>query len=393
MIEFQEALAHVKANSQPLDTVKIPLTEAAGYYLAASLHAPLDHPFFDQSAMDGYAVRFEDLALHQAFKLEGEVAAGDAGAFALGSGQVARIFTGAPTPLGADTVIMQEHATVNGDSISFAPLPPKAGMNVRKKGEQIKAGALALEAGTQLTPSALGFLKSLGFTEVEVYRKPQINLAVTGSEFAESAEDLKRGKIFDSNGEMLVGATQQLQLATDWTVVVDNPELLEKEIGRLATEANILLVTGGVSVGKYDFTKSTLEALGYETIFHKVNQKPGKPLLFMRKGKKLAFGLPGNPRAAMICFYMYVLPAIQALQGAKQQGLKTLKLPLKAGVQKKDGKTHFLAIGIEDMGAVPLDKQLSHMLQSLALADAVMVFEAKDDALQPETEVLVHLLP
>jgi molybdopterin molybdotransferase len=269
----------------------------------------------------------------------------------------------------------------------------QAGANIRRKGEQIQTGAVALEAGAYLNAASIGFLASMGISTVQAVAKPNVGVIVSGSEFANSADDLKQGKIYESNGSMLMTALKENGCEGQYHTCIDDKELLKAAFAEYAEAHDLLLITGGVSVGDYDYTRPTLEALGYEIIFHKVNQKPGKPLLFARKGNKLAFGLPGNPRAVLICFYQYVLPALRIMRGAAESDLTTIQLPLTEDLRKRDNKTHFLAAQLDGNGVKPLGKQLSHMLQSMATAQALIRFDESTQHLEKGQLVDVQLLP
>jgi molybdopterin molybdotransferase len=391
MISVTEALEHVKSNTEKQATITVSVADAGGHYLAETILAPIDHPIFDQSAVDGYAFKIGDI--NAPIEVTHEVAAGTPPTVVIEAGQAHRIFTGAAVSPGTEAVAMQEDTDRDSNKVRINKTDIQSGANIRRKGEQIRTGATALEAGTYLNAAAIGFLASMGVATVQVVSKPNVGVIVSGSEFATSAEDLKQGKIYESNGSMLMTALKENGCEGQYHTCVDDQELLKTAFSEYAEAHELLLITGGVSVGDYDYTRPTLEALGYEIIFHKVNQKPGKPLLFARKGNKLAFGLPGNPRAVLICFYQYVLPALRAMSGSLQTDLTTVQLPLTTDLKKRDNKTHFLAAQLDGNGVKPLGKQLSHMLQSMAFAQALIRFDAEHQHLEKGQLVDVQLLP
>lgn len=393
MITYKEALQRIEAHSHSNSAVRLSTGNVAGLYLAEDVPAPIDHPIFNQSAMDGYAFRHSDYAPGSTFTLCGEIAAGAFPESPTPANGAWRIFTGACVPDDCDTVIMQEEAQQNEDQVTFSERPFAAGANVRLQGEQIKTGDVALQKGAKLDAAAIGFLESLGIKEVSVIEAPTISVCVTGSEFATSPDDLKKGKIYESNSSMLAAAIQDAGYKANVRQVNDEPEVMERLFSEMANAHDVLIFTGGVSVGKYDYTKPTLEKIGFKEVFHKVNQKPGKPLLFMEKDGKVAFGLPGNPRAALLCFYIYVLPALRMKSGAKNPWLTQIQLPLLNDLRKRSGRTHFMSAKLESNGAYVSGGQGSHMLQSLSGTEGVVVFHDAEETLAAGDMVDVFLLP
>ena len=393
MIEHSEAQALVRKTEAKLPARIVAVAAASGHYLAEDVYAPHDHPFFDQSAMDGYAMAADTVKADTALPVVMEIAAGQAAQNALPAGEIARIFTGAAVPAGADTVIPQELTTPNEGTVTIHDKILKIGSNVRRKGEQIQQGQLALAAGTMMSPAAIGFLASIGVLEVAIQQRPSVGVLTTGSEFATSADELAEGKIFESNSGMLGAMLKEAGFSAEALIAEDDPSTMKDRLRHLAQEHPVIITTGGVSVGKYDYTKQCLEDLGFETVFHKVNQKPGKPLLFMRKGEQLAFGLPGNPRAVFISFYEYVLPCLQTMAGSNSPGLRQLTLPLAEDVSKRDNKTHFRSVYLRDGKASVRGGQQSHMLGSLTEADGWIVFSGPSGTLSAGTPVQVNLLP
>ncbi|MBL4734298.1 MAG: molybdopterin molybdotransferase MoeA [Flavobacteriales bacterium] len=394
MISREEARALVLKHARLLSSEDVNLIAAANLVLASDVVSPISHPGFDQSAMDGYC--FNHISLAQGFTLKqcGEIQAGGDSKIEVGVGECARIFTGARLPSSCDTVIMQEQTSADGDQITFTNTALKTAANVRLEGEQLNKGEVALAKGSLLNSAGIGFLASLGVTEVSVSKKPSIHIICTGNEFAESKSDLNEGKIYESNGQMLVACLHHLGIEAVYETCTDQLDTLTDLISVREKESNLLLITGGVSVGDYDFTVPALEANGFETIFHKINQKPGKPLLFSKKEEVAAFGLPGNPRAVLICFYEYVHSYILKSMGSLNPTLSALQLPLATNFKKKDDKrTHFLAAVIQKGQALLLNVQGSHMLGSMAAAEGLVVLPPEGKDYHAGELVEYHIIP
>ena len=262
--------------------------------------------------MDGYAIHLhEDLT----YSITGEVKAGDDHQPILNSGEAIRIFTGAPVPDSANAVVVQEKVTVKADQL-FLEKNPLAEDNIRPVGEQVKKGGLALKVGTKLTPAAIGYLTSLGITEVQVYKKPSIAIVTTGNELVEAGHPLEYGKIYESNSLMLKNAILNLGFEeVSIHKVEDDYGKTLKTLEDVISRNDMVIITGGISVGDYDFVGRALKELDVREIFYKVNQKPGKPLFFGKHRKTVLFALPGNPAAALTCFYVYVQTALLKMTG------------------------------------------------------------------------------
>jgi molybdopterin molybdotransferase len=309
MIHVAEARKRVMDAVRTLPVEAVPLVDAVGRFTAEEVIAPFDHPLFHCSAMDGYA--FAEGT--DAWKVVGEVAAGDVFSRPLLPGECVRIFTGAMLPEGADTVVMQELVQRDGDVMTHRDVKLKRGGNVRFKGEQLRAGDMVLPKGMRLEAGAIGLLASVGIAEVAVARRPRVAVLISGNEFAEGSVP-KPGKIFGSNGVMLQAALRGSDIEADIMLVGDDREALIAAWKSAMEGHDLVVSTGGVSVGDHDLVLPALEALGAQIIFHGVKQKPGKPMLFARLGNTPVFGLPGNPRAVMVLFLEYVLPFLRAMQ-------------------------------------------------------------------------------
>lgn len=393
MISVNEAKDIVRNNIEPLSEVIVPLQQASGYVLAEDIYASIDIPAFRQSAMDGYAFSFNDYRSGQRLEIIGEVPAGVDKAFEDLSYKAIRIFTGAPVPEGADTVVMQEKVAVENRKLLILDEQLAEGSNVRPKGSEIEAGALALPSGSFLSPAALGFLTGIGVSEAKVYARPRITIIVTGKELQTPGKPLQPGQVYESNSTTIKAALQQLQITHVATVMADDdPEILKNATEAALLTSDVVLLTGGISVGDYDFVLQATEQCGVQKLFHKIKQRPGKPLYFGKKGEKVVFGLPGNPSSVLTCFYEYVIPAIEGLTGRKDI-IKTCPLPLTAALTKKTGLTHFLK-GLSDGTTVnPLDAQESFRLSSFAKANCLIVLDENKEDFDEGDMVEVHLLP
>jgi molybdopterin molybdotransferase len=370
MIEVKEALEIVAANSSVLSTQKISVHKALGYILAETIYSPISMPPFRQSAMDGYA--FIHSRRHQ-FDVVGISQAGDHANIKLKETQAVRIFTGAYVPNDADTVVMQEHVMVNGDSILIAKMPEPFA-NVRSKGEQINAEDVVFEANTLITPAAIGFLACLGITEITVYKKPKVAILVTGNELVKPGKKLSKGKIYESNSVMLQAALQTIGVnKIKVHTVKDNLKATKKALKSILEKNDIVLISGGISVGDYDFVKEALLKNGVEELFYKINQKPGKPMFFGSKKDTLVFALPGNPASSLTNFYIYVYPAFKNRMGFSNTHLPKIVRKLDNDIVNNTGKTLFLKALYNETSVEILDGQSSAMLNSFAVANGLVI--------------------
>lgn len=406
-------ISPARALSLILDTVQAcavidqPLCLAVGQYLAADVASPVPSPLFDNSAMDGYAVRVQDVA--QAgpnnpvpLKLAGVIAAGDNAngdegrGPGLAAGEAIQVFTGAMVPPGTEAVVRQEDVEVAGGRV-FVRAFAKAGHNVRIRGEEIQAGDIVLKAGAMINAAAVGLLAGIGLTTVPVFQKPRVGLVVTGSELVEAGETLSPGSIYNSNQPMLAAALGELNITPHVsTTCADNEMVINEAVKDALEQVECLIVSGGVSVGDFDFVKEAAAAAGVDTVFWKVAQKPGKPLYFGRTPdqSKLVFGLPGNPASALTCFYEYVAPALRKMMGALDPGplqqMATLAHPYE---RRAAGLLHFLKGSFSSSGdVVILDRQGSHMMSTFATANCLVVIPADVIQLKKGDEVMIHRL-
>jgi len=326
-------------------TERVHLRAALGRVLATDIVSPVAVPAHDNSAMDGYAVRFADLAPEGETTLArvGESFAGRPSGVAVRPGECVRIFTGGVIPEGADTVVMQERASEADGRVRIAARAvSKAGQNRRPAGEDLKAGQIVFHSGQRVHPAELGMIASLGTGEVTVFRKLRVAFFSTGDELKPIGTQLAAGEIYDSNRYTIHGMLQRLSCEIlDMGVVPDVPDALERALADAAGAADVVVTSGGVSVGDADYVKSLIDKLG-EVLFWKIAMKPGRPLAYGRIGHAHFFGLPGNPVSAMVTFYEFVQDALKILQGQRDIApAPTFKVPLSSPIRKVPGRTEF----------------------------------------------------
>lgn len=394
MISVKQAQSKILKHLNSLGAEQIKLSSALKRVLASDVKSPVSHPLFNQSAVDGYAIRFKDLKKNgrNIFRIIGKSKTGDSSNYKIKPNEAVRIFTGALVPAGFDTVIMQEDVRVKDNNI-IAKAFPAFGANVRKKGEQIKKEMTALRKGTVLNSSAIGYLASLGINKVKVSKLPKVSVIVTGNEFSKSPGSLKKGNVFESNGLMLKSLLRDLNVNVKSSLCRDDLTKLTKLLKRETENNDIVIVSGGVSVGDYDFTERALNNLNYKIIFHKVFQKPGKPILFAKKKNKTVFGLPGNPRSVLICFWEYVYSFILASMESREPFLQSLNIPLNNNYEKKEEKTLFLSSKLTNNGVYIQEGQASHMLKSFSSSDAIVCLPEGKKNYRKGGLVSVHILP
>src|SRR6187549_1228986 len=393
MISVSEAKKIIDQNVSCLEPVTLPLQGSVGLILGENVYASMDIPSFPQSSMDGYAFSFEGWKKHKKLKIAGEVAAGSKETFTVDPKNTVRIFTGAAVPTGADTVIMQEKVQIENGELKIEDETIQQGNSVRLKGSEIKGGELALGKESILSPAAIGFLAGIGITEVKAYPNPSIIIIITGNELQQPGKPLQHGQVYESNSFALKAVLQQLHI-NDIKILyaTDKPEVVTGTLKNALEHNDVVLLTGGISVGDYDFVLQAATDCGVEKLFHKIKQRPGKPLYFGKKQNKLVFGLPGNPSSVLTCFYQYVIPALEKLSN-KKPVLKIIRSPLSRPFQKTALLTHFLK-GIYDGKTVtPLDAQESYRLSSFAKANCLIQVDEDTTALKEGELVDVYLLP
>jgi len=387
MMPLDEALRRIFANIGAPRAEMVALADAAGRVLAAPLAAGHSQPPFDASAMDGYAVRAADVAPGRTLRLIGTSQAGQRFSGMMSPGQCVRIFTGAPLPIGSDTVIMQEEATARGAEIAFEAVPP-VGQNVRRRGSVFADGEALLPAGTLLTPARLTLAASANRARVTVARRPRIALLATGDELVQPGAPLGPDQIVSSNGFGLRAILAPLaEEVLDLGIVGDDLELLVAKLRHvLGTGIDVLLTTGGASVGERDFMQDALRSLGVELDFWKIAMRPGKPLMFGKHGNTLIFGLPGNPVSALVTGMVVVAPALRQWAGQLEPLGPRLRLPLAAALPANGNRRHFLRARLEPApggsSVLPFPDTDSGQVAVLAAADG-LVIQLEDDPGMP----------
>ena len=380
LITPEEALRIVLDRARPLEAAGKPLSEALGCYLAERVCADRDMPPTDRSAMDGYAVVAGDLSQCPCdLQLTGEVAAGGGELPRVERGACVRILTGAVVPPGADTVVKVEQTRAGGDAVTFLEAP-QLGENIRRQGEEVRQGQTILEEGAALGPAQIGLCASVGKATVRVHGRPRPAVLCTGEELREVDESVGAHQLRDSNGPALRAALAEAgHRGAGRQIVRDDLDLLAEKIEAAAIEHDVVIVTGGVSVGKYDFVPDAIKRLGAAVHFHGVGMKPGKPQLYATlDGGRHLFGLPGNPLSVLTGFYELVLPALRRMSGCPLGSCRpSLRLPLARAVRAKGTRVAFVLVQLicDDRGqhVEPVGSRGSADLASAANADGMIV--------------------
>jgi molybdopterin molybdotransferase len=377
MLDFEVARARILERATTLGSELVPTADADGRVLAEELISGVDLPPFDYSAMDGYAVRVTDFSGAGPWPLPvaGEQRAGDSGQRLL-PGSAARIFTGAPLLEGADAVIMQEQAERDGDVVTFRHAPA-VGSHVRKRGEDLTKGAVALARGTRLNPFRLGLAAALDRAELPVSRRPRVLLLCTGDELRDAGSPVRPGSIPDSNGPSLAALARRA--GADVRVLPRTGDDLAQTravLSRALGACDVLLTVGGVSVGDHDVVKTALEAEGVRLDFWKVAIKPGKPLAFGQRGDTLVLGLPGNPVSAQLTLALFGLPLLRTLQGDNNAVPRTTTVRLASALSQKPGRLGFYRAQLIEGAAHVHDNQASGAPTSMARADVLVLLPA-----------------
>ena len=396
LIELEAARAAVLGEVRPTGAERVALDAAAGRVLAEAVVAGEDVPGFDNSAMDGYAVRAADTATVPALlELAGESAAGHPWSGTVAAGQAVAISTGAALPAGADAVVRVEETRRDGDRVDVRS-PVRPGADVRRAGEDIRAGTAVIPAGVTIGPAELGVAASVGLRDVACARCPRLHLLVTGDELQEGGGRLGPGRIRNSNGRTvsaLAGAAGASVAGNE--VVEDSREATEEALAR-ALEADVAVVCGGVSVGEHDHVKASLAELGAREVFWGVALRPGKPTWFgVGPGGVLVFGLPGNPVSAMVTFLVFARPAIRAMLRAVDVR-RAVSAVLDSDQPRSRDRTELARCRLELRGdgwhAIPAPAQGSHVLTSMLGADGLAIVPTETEVLRAGDSVLVELL-
>ena len=395
MVTVKQAKNLLIKNVNLLESVSKDLLNVVGYVMAEDIFSPIDLPPFTCSAMDGYAIHSSDIRdkLPVKLKIKGEVRAGDFKKINVAKSEAVRIFTGAPIPSGLDCVVMQEH-TDQKNSFVLVKKRVRKSENTLCKGEELRKGQKILGRGALLNPWVVGFLAIMGIDKVKVIRKPKVYLIVTGSELVIPGIPLKPGKVYDSNSFSIYSALKNMGIEKISVVRRgDNLATIKKAFEKATTSSDVIIFSGGVSVGKYDFVRELCEKVRVQTIFYKVEQKPGKPLYFGGYKGKIVFGLPGNPVSSLVCFYEYVYAAIRKIMGLYPPFLEEKTLTLLKEIRNKGDKVSFLRGRFYSNTVVPFKYQSSHMLSSFAKANCLIIVPKNSKLIKKGEKIKVHILP
>ncbi len=381
MLTLPEALARILAEVPPPVAEEIALGEAAGRVVAQRVESGLDLPRFDNSAMDGYAVRAQDVAAARTgaparLRVSGRIAAGEGAVCPVVAGACVRLFTGSPLPPGADAVVMQEETrpAPEGPGAVLVLGPVSPGENVRRRGEDIACGATLARAGDRLTPGRLSLLAAAGCARVRVGRRPLVGVLATGSELREPGQPLAAGEIYESNRIALAAMIQGAgAIPKVLPLAADTPAATVQALEQAFAQCDAVVSSGGASVGEMDFIKGALAQAGCSLQFWQVAIKPGRPFVFGRRREKLLFGLPGNPVSALVTFRLLVRPALLRWQGAEQVALPTRNGVLAEPLANDGSRPHFMRVRLDAQGNVySAGLQASHVLSALAAANGLV---------------------
>jgi len=395
MTSFEEAREIILANAVLMETEQVQLLDSLGRVTAETVSAPYNLPSFDNSAMDGYAVRVADARKSASLPIKGYIPAGGFATTKLAPGSAIKIMTGAPVPEGSDAIVPFEDATEADGTITIE-IPPHTGQHVRRAGEDIKQGATVLAAGTVIRVSEISVLASLGWSSIHVYRKPVVAILATGDELVELGQALPEGRLFNSNSPGLAAAVLEAGATYKMIGIARDERDHLRELMAVGLQADMLITAAGVSVGDRDFVREVLAELGVKQLLWKVEMKPGKSVAFGSKDGKLVFALPGNPVSAIVTFEELVRPALLKMMGHQQVVKPIVKAILQEEMHKKagrmflsrvrlvraDGKYLAWSAGNQDTG------RLLTMLQANALA----LLPADRTSFAVGEEIDVHLL-
>jgi molybdopterin molybdotransferase len=398
MLNAKEALETILGSVRPLDTIAIPVQHALGYAIAENVLAGEDIPAFDNSAMDGFAVRSGDVAESPVvLRIAEEIPAGTVATRALERGEAMSIMTGAKIPAGADAVVQVEITELVDDVHVKVLSPITAGHNIRRAGDDVRAGHCVLEKGTRIRPQEIGLLASLGRTSISIYRPAQVAVLATGDELIEIDQPAAAGKVRNSSTYALLAQLHECGAeGVNVGIAGDNrKDLTDKTIDGLAYD--VLITTGGVSAGKYDLVMEVLRNLGVETKFWKINMKPGMPMMFATYRGKCIFGLPGNPVSTIVTFLQFVRPALLKMMGhSGTDSAFRFTARMQHEIRKTDGKRHFVR-GIlrhtdGSLVVCSTGSQNSNLLTSLTRANCLIILPEDKQIVSPGEEVDVELL-
>ncbi|ODX31761.1 bifunctional molybdopterin-guanine dinucleotide biosynthesis protein MobB/molybdopterin molybdotransferase MoeA [Vibrio parahaemolyticus] len=391
VVQGQEKILSLVNTVSEIEACKI--ENAYGRVLAEDIISPVNVPQYTNSAMDGYAIRSDDVD-RDSYQVVAEVMAGHAYDQSLQVGQAVKIMTGAPTPLNGDTVVMREQASQEGDKVTFNGANIKAGQNVRQAGEDLAIGSDVFTAGTRLASPEMGMIASLGFGEANVFRKLKVAVFSTGDEVQAPGTEQKANSIYDSNRFTIMGMLEKLGCEIlDFGILEDNEQLMIEALENASAQADVVMTSGGVSVGDADYIKLALDKLG-QIDFWRINMRPGRPLAFGQINNKPFFGLPGNPVAVMVSFINFVEPALRKMQG--EQGWKPLKVNAIAteNLRSRQGRTEFSRgiYELDNTGRLTVrttGKQGSGILRSMSEANCLIEISPAIDTVKAGESVTI----
>ncbi|EGQ9183267.1 bifunctional molybdopterin-guanine dinucleotide biosynthesis adaptor protein MobB/molybdopterin molybdotransferase MoeA [Vibrio parahaemolyticus] len=391
VVQGQEKILSLVNTVSEIEACKI--ENAYGRVLAEDIISPVNVPQYTNSAMDGYAIRSDDVD-RDSYQVVAEVMAGHAYDQPLEVGQAVKIMTGAPTPLNGDTVVMREQASQEGDKVTFNDSNIKAGQNVRQAGEDLAIGSDVFTAGTRLASPEMGMIASLGFGEANVFRKLKVAVFSTGDEVQAPGTEQKANSIYDSNRFTIMGMLEKLGCEIlDFGILEDNEQLMIEALENASAQADVVMTSGGVSVGDADYIKLALDKLG-QIDFWRINMRPGRPLAFGQINNKPFFGLPGNPVAVMVSFINFVEPALRKMQG--EQGWKPLKVNAIAteNLRSRQGRTEFSrgVYELDNTGRLTVrttGKQGSGILRSMSEANCLIEISPAIDTVKAGESVTI----
>ncbi|EGQ8484224.1 bifunctional molybdopterin-guanine dinucleotide biosynthesis adaptor protein MobB/molybdopterin molybdotransferase MoeA [Vibrio parahaemolyticus] len=391
VVQGQEKILSLVNTVSEIEACKI--ENAYGRVLAEHIISPVNVPQYTNSAMDGYAIRSDDVD-RDSYQVVAEVMAGHAYDQLLEVGQAVKIMTGAPTPRNGDTVVMREQASQEGDKVTFNGAHIKAGQNVRQAGEDLAIGSDVFTAGTRLASPEMGMIASLGFGEANVFRKLKVAVFSTGDEVQAPGTEQKANSIYDSNRFTIMGMLEKLGCEIlDFGILEDNEQLMIEALENASAQADVVMTSGGVSVGDADYIKLALDKLG-QIDFWRINMRPGRPLAFGQINNKPFFGLPGNPVAVMVSFINFVEPALRKMQG--EQGWKPLKVNAIAteNLRSRQGRTEFSRgiYELDNTGRLTVrttGKQGSGILRSMSEANCLIEISPAIDTVKAGESVTI----
>ncbi|CAA9435261.1 MAG: Molybdopterin molybdenumtransferase [uncultured Rubrobacteraceae bacterium] len=397
LIEYPDAERLVLENTRLLPVEETPLGEALGLALAGDLRATVDSPPFDNSAVDGYAVRSADAEAGRTFRVVDEAPAGRPAKRDVGEDEAIKIFTGGVIPDGADAVVMVENTSGWGESFELKK-DASAGQNIREAGQDTREGNTILRAGTEIGAPEIALAATQGYGTLPVYRRPKVVVLSTGTELVEpGARGLSPGEIFDSNSYAIVAQSREAGAeARRLYAASDDAATLRAAIEEALETADVVVTSGGVSVGEKDLVKSTLLDLGVDQVFWGVKFKPGKPLFYGKRDETRFFGLPGNPVSAMVCFDLFVRPALMGMMGRKDTKRPRIEIYFEEDVVNKFGRMHAMRVDLQKTGkgwlARSVGAQGSGLVSSLTKADALALIGPESEGVRAGEPVAAIVL-